>query len=170
MKYKDIKDFNLRCEEHPDHQSGMISYDMLQQRLHEEIAELRAYIEQDRRELQSKGEHPAPCARFCEATAFKIEIRNLKKKLEQLTKQEPVAWGVDWGKAGDIPCVSIIKRLPNSEIEVMAVEYAPYSYISQPQPKEAAPRKQEPVAWSYYLTDEFRTSSLDRKPLQYSPE
>lgn len=87
MKYKDIKDFNLRCEEHPDHQSGMISYDMIQQRLHEEIAELRAYIEQDRRELQSKGEHPAPCARFCEANAFKIEIRNLRKRLEQEYKR-----------------------------------------------------------------------------------
>ena len=40
-------------------------------------------------------------------------------------RQEPVTWGVDWGKAGDIPCVSIIKRLPNGGIEVIAVEYAP---------------------------------------------
>ena len=47
--------------------------------------------------------------------------------------QEPVAWGVDWGKAGDIPCVSIIKRLPNGSIEVMAVEYAPYSYTAPAQ-------------------------------------
>lgn len=36
----------------------------------------------DRQELQAKGEHPAPCARFCEANAFQIEIRNLKAKLE----------------------------------------------------------------------------------------
>ena len=47
--------------------------------------------------------------------------------------QEPVAWGVDWGKDGDIPCVSIIKRLPNDVIEVVAVEYAPYSYTTPPQ-------------------------------------
>jgi hypothetical protein len=47
-------------------------------------------------------------------------------------QQEPVAWGVDWGKAGDIPCVSIIKRLPGGGIEVVAVEYAPYSYTSPP--------------------------------------
>ena len=46
MKYEDIKDFSLRCQEHPDHQSGMISESMLKQRLHEEIDELRAYIEQ----------------------------------------------------------------------------------------------------------------------------
>jgi len=51
----------------------------------------------------------------------------------QRTEQEPVTWGVDWGKAGDISCVSIIKRLPNGGIEVMAVEYAPYSYTTPPQ-------------------------------------
>ena len=31
----------------------------------------------DRHELQKDGKHPAPCARFCEANAFKIELRNL---------------------------------------------------------------------------------------------
>lgn len=46
MKYEDIKDFNQRCEDHPDHQSGMISYGMIEQRLQEEIDELREYIEQ----------------------------------------------------------------------------------------------------------------------------
>jgi hypothetical protein len=45
MKYEDIKDFNQRCEEHPDHQTGMISERMIQDRLSEEIDELRAYIE-----------------------------------------------------------------------------------------------------------------------------
>jgi hypothetical protein len=46
MKYEDIKDFKERCEEHPDHQTGMISYRMIEQRLEEEIEELREYIEQ----------------------------------------------------------------------------------------------------------------------------
>jgi hypothetical protein len=46
MKYEDIKEFTQRCEEHPDHQSGMISHGMIQQRLSEEIDELREYIEQ----------------------------------------------------------------------------------------------------------------------------
>lgn len=45
MKYEDIKDFSQRCEEHPDHQTGMISERMIQDRLSEEIDELRAYIE-----------------------------------------------------------------------------------------------------------------------------
>ena len=46
MKYKDIKDFYQRCEEHPDHQSGMVTHNMIQQRLSDEIEELRNYIEQ----------------------------------------------------------------------------------------------------------------------------
>jgi hypothetical protein len=46
MKYEDIKDFNERCEEHLDHQTGMISARMIEQRLEEEIEELREYIEQ----------------------------------------------------------------------------------------------------------------------------
>ena len=46
MKYKDIKMFTQRCEEHPDHQTGMITYGMIEQRLKEEIDELREYIEQ----------------------------------------------------------------------------------------------------------------------------
>ena len=45
MKYEDIKFFSERCEEHPDHQSCMITNSMIQQRLHEEIDELREYIE-----------------------------------------------------------------------------------------------------------------------------
>jgi len=50
MIYEDIKDFYQRCEEHPDHQSGMITEAMIQQRLHEEIDELREYIEQKLKE------------------------------------------------------------------------------------------------------------------------
>jgi hypothetical protein len=46
MKYEDIKDFYERCETHPDHQTGMISYRMIERRLQEEIEELREYIEQ----------------------------------------------------------------------------------------------------------------------------
>lgn len=46
MRYKDIKEFSQRCEEHPDHQNGMITHQMLLDRAHEEIDELRKYIEQ----------------------------------------------------------------------------------------------------------------------------
>ena len=45
MNYTDIKDFNGRCNSHPDHQDGIVSNLMLVQRMHEEIEELRAYIE-----------------------------------------------------------------------------------------------------------------------------
>ena len=52
----------------------------------------------------------------------------LDQAIAEAEKQEPVAWGVDWGKAGDTPCVSIIKRMPDGRIEVVAVEYAPYTH------------------------------------------
>lgn len=39
-------------------------------------------------------------------------------------QQEPVDWGVDWGKDGN--SVSIIKRLSDGSIEVLAWEYAPH--------------------------------------------
>jgi len=56
-----------------------------------------------------------------------MRIAELEAKLAKAEKQEPVTWGVDWGKAGNTPCVSIIKRLLDGRIEVVAVEYAPYT-------------------------------------------
>jgi len=46
IKYKDIKEFVERCNEHPDH-DGLVTMQMLLDRAHEEIDELRAYIEQN---------------------------------------------------------------------------------------------------------------------------
>jgi hypothetical protein len=48
----DIKTWIERCDEHPDHQSGMISDGMIRARMCEEIADLRAEIE---RLLQAIG-------------------------------------------------------------------------------------------------------------------
>ena len=45
MNYEDIKTFSERCETHPDHQSGMVTEIDIRRRLHEEIEELRAYID-----------------------------------------------------------------------------------------------------------------------------
>ncbi len=45
MNYKDIKTFSERCEEHPDHQRGVISKSMMIQMLDQEAQELRKYIE-----------------------------------------------------------------------------------------------------------------------------
>jgi len=53
----------------------------------------------DRRVLQADGKHPAPCAKFCEATAFTIELRRVRAerdkalaRLAELSKQEPVGY------------------------------------------------------------------------------
>jgi hypothetical protein len=58
-----------------------------------------------RHELQAKGEHPAPCARYCEANAFQIVIKNLKAQLAQrkplsdeeiLTYKYMIDWTAEW--------------------------------------------------------------------------
>ena len=56
MKYEDIKFFSERCEEHPDHQTGMVSHQMIQDRLSEEIDELREYIEETLKDKNMKSE------------------------------------------------------------------------------------------------------------------
>ena len=41
-----IKTWQQRCEEHPDHQTGMVSGTMIQARMQEEIDDLRAALEE----------------------------------------------------------------------------------------------------------------------------
>jgi hypothetical protein len=49
--------------------------------------ELAAMVDRsDRRELQAEGKHPVPCARFCESNAYEIELRRLKSKLAEASK------------------------------------------------------------------------------------
>ena len=40
-------------------------------------------------------------------------------------EQEPVTWGVDWGRDNDQSCCTIIKRHADGTQEVVAVEYGP---------------------------------------------
>jgi hypothetical protein len=68
------------------------------QRLGQEI-EQEPVAQPERHELQAKGEHPAPCARHCEANAFQIVIKNLKAQLAQ-PEQEPLAWAEFDGEGG----------------------------------------------------------------------
>lgn len=37
-----------------------------------------ALVQPDRQTLQATGDHPSPCAKFCEATAYEVEIKRLK--------------------------------------------------------------------------------------------
>jgi hypothetical protein len=47
---KQIKTWNERCDEHPDHQQGMISEGMIRARMQEEIDELRQALEEKLKE------------------------------------------------------------------------------------------------------------------------
>jgi hypothetical protein len=113
MKYEDIKFFSKRCEEHPDHQSGMITNSMIQQRLHEEIDELRAYIESQLAQPEQEPTYTSTQATNCAGcgerkhTPLRIDemggyvcLTCIDKKLGSLLgefgyeqpAQEPVAW------------------------------------------------------------------------------
>lgn len=55
-----------------------------------------------------------------------LDVPKAIEMLKRLQSQkDDVAWGVDWGKAGDVPCVCIIKRHAGGGLEVVAVEYGP---------------------------------------------
>jgi hypothetical protein len=45
MNYEGIKTHSERCESHPDHQWGTVTHQMIMNMLHDEIDQLRDYIE-----------------------------------------------------------------------------------------------------------------------------
>lgn len=47
-----IKTWQERCDEHPGHQSGMVTHAMIKARMQEEIDELRAEVRKLRRALR----------------------------------------------------------------------------------------------------------------------
>ena len=122
MKYEDIKYFSQRCEEHPDHQSGMISNSMIQQRLHEEIDELREYIEQ----LQGE-EHMNTCPNCGKVTGLHSSIlqgcmcQYSMQAPAQRTEQEPPKYSFKayWEKDGRIGVVACIER-PDGGVHLMS--------------------------------------------------
>jgi hypothetical protein len=88
-----------------------------------------------RREYPDQGEWHAEAIaewnrRSPAAPDLQAELDATNRQVEILSdalaeSRREVTWGVDWGRAGDKACVSIIKRLPNGKIEVVAVEYQP---------------------------------------------
>ena len=74
----------------------------------------------------TKDEALQMCLEYIETNAHERRcVRWAIKDALAEPEQEPVSWGVDWSKDGDIPCVSIIKRLPDGGMEAVAVEYGP---------------------------------------------
>lgn len=58
--------------------------------IQEENVKLRAELDtlkSDRRVLQAKGEHDAPCARFCESNAYEIAERFYKSQIEKFRSE-----------------------------------------------------------------------------------
>jgi hypothetical protein len=84
-------------------------YKLLAEKAIAELESQEPVAHPERHELQAKGEHPAPCARHCEANAFQIVIKNLKAQLAQ-PEQEPV--GYVYSESG-VKSAAIQRDLPN---------------------------------------------------------
>jgi hypothetical protein len=82
MKYKDIKDFYQRCEEHPDHQSGMVTHRMIQERLSDEIDELRNYIEQ-RTWVKLTDEQFLKACKIAEGGNYMVAFQRIQQWLKE---------------------------------------------------------------------------------------
>ena len=70
---KHIKTWSERCEEHPDHQQGMISERMIQERMQEEIDELRQALETEQEPVAwiSEGGDVSRSKRYMDEMGFK---------------------------------------------------------------------------------------------------
>ena len=92
-------------------------------------------------------------------------VISLRAALEQ-PEQEPVAWGVDWGRNGDQACCTIIKQHADGVQEVVAVEYSPPRLEIKQKAEcdggtcglggycDGCPNR--PVAWQWLNTAHFR--------------
>jgi regulator of replication initiation timing len=84
------------------------------------IAELQAEVER----LTPLQFRQAPCHKFCEATAFNIEIKQLRSQidaLKQMMQAEPVAW-INWNAATGARTVSFEQE---SELASQPLYYTP---------------------------------------------
>jgi hypothetical protein len=70
---KRIKTWSERCEEHPDHQQGMISEGMIRARMQEEIDELRQALETEQEPVAwlSEGGDVSRSKRYMDEMGFK---------------------------------------------------------------------------------------------------
>lgn len=98
----------LWMENQADSQSkgGHATFDLMM--LREERDALRAAIDAapttqttDRHALQAEGKHPAPCARFCEANAFRADRRSDTALIRQLLEALQASSAALWETKGD---------------------------------------------------------------------
>ena len=71
---KHIKTWSERCEEHPDHQMGMISEGMIRARMQEEIDELRQALETEREWVGLTADEIWKCNKAKSGSAVEFHI------------------------------------------------------------------------------------------------
>ena len=165
MKYQDIEDFCQRCENHPDHQTGMINNGMLIDRLHEEISELRTYIEAELAKPEQELDYPPECtmpeleAAYAAGWWKALEVQRNKQQaldkkadnarvlgLDYEPEQEPVAYLYH-----DAPCAELANPIAHSTLLVLACNRKP-NYRNET-PLYTAPTKRE---WQGLTDEEIR--------------
>lgn len=83
----EIKTWSQRCEEHPDHQSGMVTHQMIQARMQEEIDELRALPKYKRAYIDTgSDDETVICIR--EGNEIKVLSTGLKMKRVDLDEMK----------------------------------------------------------------------------------
>jgi hypothetical protein len=86
-----IKTWEQRCEEHPNHQSGMVSHGMIQARMQEEIDALRAALAQPIISPEIKGNKAAAQEIERLSTALRYE----ENRFSRIGTHGPDCW--KWG-------------------------------------------------------------------------
>ena len=78
-----IKTWQQRCEEHPDHQQGIVTQQMIQDRMQEEIDELRQALAQP--EQEQKIKHSLA---FCKSIQSRVYIGDEMVSFAKMTLKE----------------------------------------------------------------------------------
>jgi tRNA C32,U32 (ribose-2'-O)-methylase TrmJ len=92
---KHIKTWSERCEEHSDHQERIITERMIQERMQEEIDELRQALETEREWVGLTDEEIDECERLA-------TIRHQRHKYSARGQLITPADGLEWHFAGAI--------------------------------------------------------------------
>ena len=83
---KHIKTWSERCEEHPDHQERIITERMIQERMQEEIDELRQALETKREWVGLAADEIWKCNRAKSGSPVEFHICNAHQNVEDFAK------------------------------------------------------------------------------------
>jgi len=116
-----IKTWTERCDDHPDHQTGMISHSMIQARMQEEIEDLRDEVERLTEALGVSISNHDNASLEIERQQAEIErLRAEKDKLREEKEALHVAVArIERASAGAIYSQELIYVIASSALEAL---------------------------------------------------